>query len=198
MGNKEQRGAWLLGASWGWGLCRTLGKSRQGNAPLPATVLCPALGWDTLGRGWLIPGAAVGLGVARGPLLIPGASLTPQSQECTSGGDLFPSSTGRDLLPPKMHLRVSRRFAPTPPGGVSPITPCLRGNPRERRRDSSLRNTHPNGACPRRTESRMEGDFTGEARPLPSHGRSELPAAAATRGRRGASPRARHSPDGAR
>lgn len=161
----------------------------------PPPLSC-ALSWvrTPLGKGCLIPRAAVSLGVAGGPPLAPGVSLTPRARDTPWEGTSF----------------LTQRAGPTPPSqNASPDFPAPRSHqlPRvsrvihARHAGTALYTTHTARRCLPTSLTHAGpsrrwggGGFTGEARPLPS----PAPQPAATRGGRRASPRARRSPDGAR
>lgn len=165
--SREVPGCWK-----GWeapgagGGCRMLAKSRQKSAPLPATVVCPALVWDNSDQAWLIPGAAAGLGAARCPLLVPGASLTPRARDAPRGWTSFLKHR-QDLLSPQIHLRVSRRLGHNPPGGG--LTNC-RVSPGKSTRDTQgqLFTRHTSQQCSPMQDriAGRGGGGIGEARPL--------------------------------
>lgn len=142
---ERQPAAGRDGSPLGLGILQDTGREQAREHTSPCHCV---LGWDTLGRGWLIPGAAVGLGVARGPLLIPGSSLTPRARDAPREGT-SPKAPGRTSSLPKCTSRFPGG-SPPPLREGSHQLPRVSGEIHARRAGTALYTTHihPHGACP--------------------------------------------------
>lgn len=98
--NRKIKSREAPGCCQGWEPAGNRGPAGHWQGMHPSVPLSCALAWPgtPLGRGWLIPRAATGLGVARGPLLIPRASLTRRARDAPWEGTSF---LKQDLLPPR-------------------------------------------------------------------------------------------------
>lgn len=117
---------------------------------VPPPCHCP-VPWPGLGHLWGRSESSPGLALVwawPGILHLSLEHLCPPEPGMNLGRGPLCYSTGKDLLAPKMHLQVSQRLAPTPPGRILTSYPVIHGNPRETHRDSSLQDTHHSDECP--------------------------------------------------